>query len=489
MSPALLAWLATGQQICLLAEVGTRVSGTETTRYLSNLGYVSSATDAPANTIYQPRLMSGFSFSRSLDIASSGGSVSFGELMLDNTDGALDDWIDDVWAMRTIKLFIGDRTWSRVAFEQVFEGTVEDIRPASRGSLALRLRDVLASLQGPISTATVGGSGDNAATLLPIALGECFNVEPVLLSATGLATYRVGLGAVEQIVEARDNGYPITVATAPAAGTFTLLYARYGQITVDVQGAKVGGSYRNDIGGLIEWIATSLGDGQMLDASRVDATALAAFRTACPQPVGVWIDSQRTRIDVAQQLASAVGATVSAGLDGQLRIVRLAFGTPTRSIGPEKMVGGSFEPVARPTVRGAVKLSGCRNWSEQAAAGLAAALESNQVDILSTASTVRTASNATTVSDYRQPATTDVTDTLLVVEADIDAEAARRQALWGVPRTVFRCVLYPELMDIELGETVTIQHPRLGLAGGAPGVVTRVDTDFFRARSTVEVLV
>lgn len=489
MTPTLKAWLAEDQQICLLAEVGVKSGGTETTRYLSNAGYVSGPSDTPANTIYAPRLVGGFSFSRSLNIDSAGGSVSFGELQLDNTDGALDGWVSDIWAMRTIRLYVGSPSWPRASFEQVFSGVAEDIRPSSRGQLALRLRDVLAPLQGPISTAKVGGTGDNKDTLLPIALGECFNVEPLLLSSTGLATYRASLSAVEQIVEVRDNGYPVTVTTSAGAGTLTLLYARYGQITCDVQGAKVLGAYRNDVGGLVEWAATTIGDGQMLDPSAIDSAALSAFRSACPQPVGMWIADQRSRIDVMQELAASVGATVSAGLDGKLRIVRLAFGTPTRTITPAQMMGGTFEPVARPAVKGAVRLSGCRNWAVQNASSLAAALEANQVDVLTTESAIRQSSNPTTLADYKQGDAPDVIDTLLVVESDIDAEAARRQALWGVPRTVFRCTLVPELMDIELGETVTIQHPRLGLSAGAPGIVTRVDTNFFTAKSTIEVLV
>ena len=482
-------WLASPSKRCLLAEVGVKTGGVEVTRYLSSIGYVSEPTDTPANTHYQARISGGFSFSRSLDLSGSGGDISSGDLELDNTDGALDAWLDDIWAMRTIKLWLGSADWPKSQFVQVFSGTVEDIAPKDRYHLSIKLRDVLAPLNTQISTAVVGGTGDNKSALLPIALGEVFNVEPLLLSTTGSQVYRVGLGAVESIIEVRDNGYPVSVSKNAAAGTFTLTNQRYGQITCDVQGAKVNGAYRNDVGGLIEWVATTLGDGTKLDASAIDSSALAAFRAAHTQPVGLWIPDRANRLETMQQLAASIGATVTATPLGAVRVVQPAFGTPSRSIGPAQMVEGTFAPAGRPKIHGAIQLAGCRNWTPQDKSALAASIATASLPILEDEWIYSTASDATVVADYRQTTSPEPVETLLVSETDLAAEAARRLALWKVPRTVFKFDAYADLLDLELGDTINLTHPRLGLSGGSVALVVGLETDYVEGRVSVGVLV
>lgn len=488
MTPEFKSWLASDSRRCLLAEVGVSVGGAETTRYLSTAGWVSGIADFPANTHYVPRVVGGFSFSQSLDINGSGGTTSYGSLQLDNTDGALDTWLKDVWAMRAIKLYLGQPDWAKSQFVLVFDGTVEDIEADSRGKVSLRLRDALAILDNPISTLKVGGTGDNSETNVPLALGECFNVEPVLLSESGLATYRVSLGGVEQIVEVRDNGHPVAVTKNAAAGTFTLQYARWAQITCDVQGA-VSGEYRRDVGGLVEWIATTLGDGDRLPAGSVDSASLASFRANNAQPVGLYLRGGERKLDVIQQLSASLGATVLATREGKLKLVKLAYSAPTISISQKDMVVDSFNPIRRPWVRGAIKLSGCQNWTPQDKSALAAALEPNQVSILSEPTTVREVTNPAVISQYKQTGAVDEDETLLVVEADIQQEAQRRLDLWSEPRFVFRFEGFGDLMDIEVGQTVTITHERLGLSSGALAIVTAVDYDFIALRVSIEVLV
>ena len=484
-----MSWLAKPAQRCLLAEVGVKTGGVETTRYLSSIGYVSEPTDTPASTHYAARISGGFSFSRSLDLSGNGGDISSGDLELDNTDGALDGWLSDIWALRPIKLWMGAATWPKSKFVQVFSGTVEDIAPKDRAHLSLKLRDVLAPLNRPISAAVVGGTGDNKTSLLPLALGEVFNVEPLLLSTTGSQVYRVSLGAVENIIEVRDNGYPVSVTKDVSAGTFTLVNQRYGQITCDVQGAKVSGAYRSDIGGLIEWVATTLGDGTKLDAAAIDSTALTAFRAAHAQPVGLWLPDRANRLETMQQLAASLGATVTATPLGAVRIVQLAFGTPSRSIGTAQMVDGSFAPAGRPAIKGAVQLAGCRNWTPQVKSSIASSITASSLPILEDEWTYSTATDATVVADYKQTTSPEPVETLLVSESDLAAESARRLALWKTPRTVFRFSAYAELLDLELGDTITLTHPRLGLSSGAVALVVGLDADYVAGRVSVEVLV
>lgn len=483
------AWLANPAQRCLLAEVDVKVGGIEITRYLSSTGYVSEPTDTPASTHYAARISGGFRFSRSLDLSGSGGNLSFGDIELDNTDGQLDAWLYDIWSRRSIKLYLGAATWAKAQFVQVFAGTVEDIAPKDRYHLSLKLRDVLAPLDAPISTAVIGGAGDNKNTLLPLVLGEVFNVEPALVSTAGAQVYQVGIGAVEGVLEVRDNGYPVSVTKDLANGKFTLVAQRYGQITCDVQGAKVSGAYRNDIGGLVEWVATTLGDGTKLATASIDAPALAAFRVTHPQPVGLWLSDRANRLETMQQLAASLGATVTATPLGSVRLVQLAFGPPSRSIGPAQMVDGTFAPAGRPRIQGAVQLAGCQNWTPQDASVLAASIAAASLPMLGDDWTYSTASDAGVLADYKQTATPAPVETLLVVESDLAAEAARRLTLWNTPRTVFRFDAYADLLDLDLGDTITLTHPRLGLSSGASALIVGLEADYVAGRVSVEVLV
>lgn len=482
------SWLNGSSTRNLLIEVGVKTGGAETTRYLSSMGLTTAAADTPSNTVYQPRVKGGVRFSRSLDVSGRGGSLGFGTVDLDNADGALDGWLTDIWDGRSIILLMGDAAWARSSYVEVFKGVVANLEVRDRNTLSLKLRDILAPLNAPVSSATIGGSGDNKGALLPLTLGEVFNVQPVLVNAA-TQQYKVHTGAVEQIIEVRDNGIPVAITADASTGSFTLSAARYGQITADVQGAKVSGEYRNDVGGLIEWVATALGDGDKLSAGDFDTSALSAFRSACPQPVGVWIEGRTNRLQIMQELAASVGATVTAGLDGKLRIVRTGFTAPTRDIRPYHMLDGSFGPVFRPAIVGAVRLNGGRNWTPQTGAALAGGLNAGTPPLMENDFITRSASDSNVLTDYKQNATPDAVDTLLIVESDIDAECTRRLNLWKQPRMVYQFEGLADLLDLELGQTVTVTHPRLGLASGAAGVITQLDVDFVQARVNVEVLV
>ena len=272
-------WLASASGRGILAEVKVKVGGVETTRYLSSSHFTSKPTDTPANTPYAARLTGGFSFSRSIG-ANGDGSLSFGSLDIDNSDCAVDSWLNDLWAMREIKIYVGAPYWPRSMFQAVFTGTVEDISPRARNILTLKIRDVLAVLNSPVTTAVIGGTGDNKDTILPITLGEVL------------------------IIEVRDNGYPVSATFDVANGKFTLTNARYGTITCDVQGAHIGGAYKNDVGSLVEALATTLGDGEKVSSSLFDSAAMTAFKTANPQPVGYFIPDRVNRLQAMQELAA-----------------------------------------------------------------------------------------------------------------------------------------------------------------------------------------
>lgn len=486
-----ITWLGAPARRCLIAEVGVK-SGSEITRYLSTTGYTSEPGDTPASQLYNGRISGGVDFTRRLALDGSGGSMAFGDIELDNEDGALDDWLNDIWAGRAINIYLGQPDWPKSDFELVFSGTIEDVAVKSRSRLSLKVRDIFGPLNSTLSTATVGGTADNKDALRPICLGECFNVAPVLLDA---ATQKYGVhldSAIEDVLEVRDNGISVAFTDTVANGNFVLTNARYGQITADVQGAKVGGAWRNDAGGLVEWVAlASVGDGNGITSGQIDAGALTTFRAANAQPVGLWLPDRANRLQVMQQLAAAVGATVTTTYDGKLILAKIAFGTPAGAVGTRQMVDGSFGPIGRTVTRGAIRMAGERNWTPQAAGQLAGSVAAAPLNlpILGDEWVYIDDSDATTLADWNQTEAPNATETLMVVESDITDEAARLLALWMTPHTIFGFDGFPETLQYEIGDTITLTHPRFGLSGGVSALIVGVLHDWITPRVRFEVMV
>lgn len=233
------AWLEDQAAIrCVLVEVEVgQASGGTQTRYLSNTTYVTGGGDSPSHTAYLARITGGLNITKSLSL-SGATSLSYGDIELVNTDGALDSWVDDYWVNRPVAFYLGSPNWSRADFRLVFSGRTTGIDMRSRTRLNIKLSDVLQRLNTPASEAKIGGTKVNADTLLPLCFGECHNVTPVLVDPT-TNEFQVHQGAIEGVIEVRDNGVPVAFTQTPSNGKFKLSANPSGTITCSVQGAKV----------------------------------------------------------------------------------------------------------------------------------------------------------------------------------------------------------------------------------------------------------
>jgi len=216
-------WLKTSDHIkTILVEIENVAigSGQSATFYLSNRPFVTAASDTPSSISYDPCLVGGVSFSETLSLDSSI-SLGYGDLELDNTGGAKDAWINYIWVNKPVKIYIGDPRWTRADFRLVFSGLISDISSRSRESLNLILVDKLQRLNNPISETVLSSAALGSDTLIPVVFGECFNVSPLVVSSATL-TYQVHTGAIEDIIEVRDNGAPVSFTKDLANGKFTL---------------------------------------------------------------------------------------------------------------------------------------------------------------------------------------------------------------------------------------------------------------------------
>lgn len=232
------AWLTDQKAVrCVLVEAVSSVNGSNVTRYLSSKNY----TDNVAGRIYDP-IIAAESIQLVERMSVDGQpSMSFGDIELYNLDGALDSWLRDIWVNKSITILIGDVRWLRADFTTIFSGTIDDIDSRSKDSINIKVRDKLQRLNVPISEVRLAGSSVNKNELIPMSLGECFNVKP-LLSNPATLEYRFSHGGYaantsEGVIEVRDNGVPVSYSYVGDTKTrFKLNAQPFGQVTASVQG-------------------------------------------------------------------------------------------------------------------------------------------------------------------------------------------------------------------------------------------------------------
>ncbi|MCL2829984.1 MAG: hypothetical protein FWD77_04500 [Betaproteobacteria bacterium] len=481
-----------GRHRVLLAEVECNHEGEEITRCLSDFGYVSNE-----HVSYQARIARGVEFSRQLAVTAEemALTVSRGDLVLDNSDGALDSWLDDVWDKRSIRLYHGSPDWRRADFRPFFFGRIGRIKP-QRNFIAFEIYDEMLRLNFPVSENKLGGDSDNKEMLVPLAFGECFNVVPLLVDE-GQHEYQVNDGACEAVLEVRDNGDPISKCTIDAAsGRFKMGQQPVGQITCDVQGALAGknaaGEWPCSVAGIALELATGYGDARLrLSPAEIDMAIFNGFEAENPQPVGLYLPDRSSVFEAIDALCRSLCAAVYFGRDGRLRIWRMPSieslsAAPARSIGRGDYEAGSFEISEIIPAAPAVKLGWGRNWTPTET-GLAEGLPESSLSEFAKEWEEASATDEARVDLHRYTSSPEMEETLLAREADAAAEAARRLALRARPRKVVKVRCFACGFMLDLGEAVRIADERAGC--WHKGVVIGLSEDTAADRVTVEALI
>ena len=481
-----LAWFKDPAALrCLLVEAVASIGGSETTLHLSSTGYTTEPGDTPANTTYRAVVTGGGRITARLSRDGSP-SLSFGDIEVSNINGERDEWLGYVWANRAVQVFIGDKTWDRADFRLIFDGLIEDIGSSSGERLNLKIRDKSQRLNTAVTATMLGGSTTNAERLIPVCLGEVHNVEPLLIDPA-LLKYQVHGGASEDIIEVRDLGVPVSTTDTLAAGTFVLNQQPAGQITASVQGDKPS-AYSNTVSKLIQRLATGYGT-DPLDSGDLDAVNLAAFDTAHPQPVGLYLAERENVLAACQALAASVGAQVTMSALGELQLLKIDLppdGTPTQ-VTASNMKAKTLEIAERIPVRAAVKLAYCRNYAVQT--NLQTGIPAEHKDLFGQEWLTVTASDSAVATAYRITESPTQEETCLLKTSDAQAEADRRLALWSVPRTIYRYQAFADLLMEELGGAQTITHSRFGMSGGVTGQIVGLVKDWMAGTVSVEVIV
>jgi hypothetical protein len=228
----------TGTGLTTVAETATAAIQGQVTRYYSDNGLVSTPTDTPANTWFNPLIETPLNFQRSMYSGNQIGGASIpgqGDIKLQNLDGSLDALRFWGWAARTITVQMGGVGFALSDYGTVFSGLVVAI-DLDEQFMTLHVRDFQQYLSTSLWTTVFQGTGlgyEGPDTLLnstrPFTIGKCRNIEPIQLGVVnGYWTYQFHDGQVglydSSFHRVLANGVPYTYVTGstPGAGQWCL---------------------------------------------------------------------------------------------------------------------------------------------------------------------------------------------------------------------------------------------------------------------------
>lgn len=221
-------------------------------------------------------------------------------------------------------------------------------------------------------------------------------------------------------------------------------------------------------------------------------SSITNFDTNIDGAVGIYLNNRENALEVSQQLASSVGAYLTAGLDGKFKLVRLtadfADGTQNYTVSAEDMEEKSLQISDKIEVLGSVKLAYCKNWTVQDT-GLAGGIPSNNIALYAKPWWYVLKKDDVVVSRYQQSIEPPQKDTLLVNTLHAETEATRLLNLYKTPRFIYTATYFSHMLLAELGELVKITYPRFGLDAGKIGTIISLDRDWLNGRATIGVLI
>lgn len=175
---------------------------------------------------YAPRILNGgaFSFARRCSVAAWKGRTSgttFGQLEIDNLDGAFDSLADEDYRDALVKIGVIALNTATVVYPianrtLVATGVVDNITGPGEDSLRVTIKDPLIKLKRALQSDMFLPYLDEgvANSPVPITLGACRNVAPPLIEQT-TRTFVAADAQLTNIAMARDKGAPLSPYSNP----------------------------------------------------------------------------------------------------------------------------------------------------------------------------------------------------------------------------------------------------------------------------------
>jgi hypothetical protein len=407
--------------------------------------------------------------------------------------------------------------------------------------LELGLQDTSAMLRVPVQPRLYRGTGgregppDLADRPRPLCYGRCYQVPPVLVDPPNLI-YQVHDGKIAWIEAVYDAGVklepggvieggydqlaaatvePGSYVSAPAAGMFRLGSPPAGVVTVDLRGAIVSavqgyeypwgdGRWWADGRG---WVGHIPGPGYVetpgsivlallaqsgLPRDLIAVESLLDVDVNCPWPCGLFIGPD-DRATVEQAIDRVIGPLAVVAAPDRLGRYRAAAlvpqpTKPRRIINEASILSIEQRPLPWRTSPRAIVVGHTRYWRTQSPTELATSVPlERRTELGRPYRTTRV--EVPDAAVLHPPAReTDVIETVLAT-AQGAAELGQRLAAVHGPR-VRRLVLRVRgLALVDLGDAVTVQHPRYGLEEGEAALVIGLRTEVQSITTVLDVIV
>lgn len=468
--------------IYLVELTGYTDASTSAVYRYSTGAYVTEPGDTLASTWYDPRVIDPGTITRTLLDTASGAAranpraeVGFGYIRLANIDGRL----DPVFGGGAVSF-----RERRARVLQVAEGAAYStaqvllVATISQAQLdadevVVGIKDRLYELDSPHLAATYGGTNalpagvdgvdDLKGKRKPRLIGKAFAL-PAPCVNTSRLIYQVSDRALQSVDGVFDGGSAYTAgsaytdqadmeANAPAAGHYRAWLAggmvRLGGLapvlglTVDATGDTAGNSTAAQ---LLKALAIDRG----IDAGDIHSGDVAALDALNPAVLGVWIHSDRTTLDIMDELARSVGAVYRFDRLGRLRMQRLdaPSGAIVASLAPwnvstvTQVQSGEDVPV------GTVRVRYARYYLTQSGAQVAGSVSAADRADMGQEWRVATYAADPSPNPHKRLQSLE-RDTAFTTSAAADAEALRLHGLMSVPRRTH------QLTGVQLDDAVT----------------------------------
>lgn len=498
-----------------LAEItaGTAGSPTQTVLRVSSAPYGYNHPSAAG--IYLPAIKQAANIRRQIvaDGRTFGSSQpSYGELVLDNVNGAYDEYLDFGYGFDG-KLLLGDHLADYSTFVTVIAGKIEQA-VGDLNEIVFRFRDRQIELDREFSPSVYLGTNSGIVGLEGLAgdikgqnkirtfgINQQVSPDPLNTSDQVFGVNHTKAGAITAISSfdaVRVNGSAWTFhadyadaaalqaaappgqghySTALSVGLIRMGGSIGGQVTVDVTESATAATNR----------LPSIVNRLLLDAGVASGDIVAADITQLATDAGydaglvIKAESYRQALDM---LAASYGGWYAPNRLGQYNVkqIKSPTGTPAatfrRFIYPEVAAAGDYKIEALERIvsnddgRGVpawkITVNYLKMWTVQEATGIAAAVsEANRAKFSREYRSV-TAEDAG-VKDQFPEAIELSFDTVLINEADAQALANHMLTLYGVKRNLYRLTASYGVSlasAIDLGDVVKIYYPRFGLTNG-----------------------
>lgn len=449
-------------------------TSSEITLYFSGEGFITEPTDTPANTLFEPRLVEPISFSRSMFSSGRIGGYSvpgFGELILTNADGGLDDFATYAWDGRSVEVKVGEDGAEYQYYFTIFTG---QSRTVEFDDLFIRviLRDDQNDFDIDYPETLYAGTGGNegsaelAGQAKPHCYGQVHNIEPVLVDATNYV-YQVHDGAIQAIDAVYDAGVLLTLTTDYTVdlsnGRFTLVSAPNGVITADVKGSKPSGTYISTVADIIKHLVEEHAGFTYPDD--FDTASFTALNTANSSTVGVYDRETTNLFNILDRLINSIGGFYGFDRDGKFHVGRVELPTGTAAVEFDSTNIIEVTRLASAVPNYQVRVNYNKNYRVMSESDFDPSISAANRDALLRDWTVEIAQDTNVLTPYPNSSAL-IVDTLLVGSSAAATEASRLLTIYKTQRDVYKILVKTQPYTLKLNDVVKITFNRYNLASG-----------------------